>query len=70
MVVPLHQGTFVSPSAGRVDASLRLEDPAGLRPETLLSLRETQWRLLTFGHNPSLLTQAWPLLALDRWAVL
>lgn len=49
IVVPLHQGTFVSLSARRVDASCRLEAPTGLRPETPLSPRETQWHLLTFG---------------------
>lgn len=48
IVVPLLQGTFVSLSDGRVDASCRLEAPTGLRPEALLSPGETQWRLQTF----------------------
>lgn len=41
VVMPLHQGTFVSPSAGKVDASCRLEAPAGLKPEIPLSQGDT-----------------------------
>lgn len=53
ILAPVSQGTFVSPSGGRVDSSYRLEAPAGPRPETPLSPRETRWRLLTLGPTPS-----------------
>lgn len=49
---------------------LRGRCSTGLRPEALLSPRETQWRLLTFRHKPSLLASAWLLLAQGGWALL